>query len=994
MARFCGSISLWVSIMLLVGACENSAPSVSPSSNAEDARMMSGELDAVPTPTTDALPIDMPIEDFGMDSAMNSAMDMEISAPPPSSPLCDPCTDDAECGGPMDLCLSNTQTNERFCAVNCANTDGLCPPGGLCFDLEGGVKQCVPTGASCEDYEQVSLKGQLCADTALCYGHFGTCVSAGGIGYCSNNCESDADCTTGTTRCATIQGGAQVCRADWELGPEGCGWVEKNSAGIGGSCDDDADCTGGLCLRESLPSTVGAFCSSPCTSDSDCGFDARCAETELNGTVCLPEACTCLSTAANGTLLGSALAMSGIHACEAIYLKDRFAYLGPFARYDPARLKHFDRVHSQPLRTGAWVDALIASTDSALAAEHPVSEAIEEAGKRIDRPVAAAMTPVELEASEDALVAAVAAFQTAVGDSVDISALTVSLEPVSDSLRRPIAAVLLAMAQVPAIRTAALGDLASDRDAEVLFSTASILLYNESLTTLNIAEPDVLAYLMGRTAVAGGFDYRAMNGAARDVAWAVESQMWTHDGARTGFHVVIETSAGAIVLSDDSDHVYEPDGNTFDAGIALLVDTGGHDTYRIPIGANHTVHNLVSVAIDLNGDDVYGYVGDEDAESATPLLPDDGSGRFVPGTMGAPFGPFSFSNTSRQGGANLGVALHFDLGGGRDEYRSLRQSQGFGTMGVGVLYDDGGDDTYTCEAGCQGSAIFGIGIQIDAGEGVDHWLSWTYSQGFAYLRAYGLLADGGGDDTYSCVIGSGEEDDVMVYYSPQRPDVGNSSMCQGFGFGRRADGSDGVSLSGGLGILREAGGHDSYSADVFNQGGGYWFGTGVLADEAGDDTYFGMYYTQAIGAHFAMGMLIDGAGNDTHNDGQNPASSIGFAHDASTTLLRDGGGDDLWQGAGMRGYDSGMSLVVEMSGSDTYLDCTLGQATLGVYGDINPNMLALGVFLDGGGEDDYTTSGSEAIEVGNNQIWSWTRSGSTLPGEHGMGADGETPLGL
>ena len=124
-------------------------------------------------------------------------------------------------------------------------------------------------------------------------------------------------------------------------------------------------------------------------------------------------------------------------------------------------------------------------------------------------------------------------------------------------------------------------------------------------------------------------------------------------------------------------------------------------------------------AIDLGGDDVYGYVGDENAEAAAPLLPDDGSGRFEPGSNGAPFGPFSFSKTSRQGGANLGVALHFDLGSGNDQYRSLRRSQGFGSMGVGVLYDDGGDDIYRCEAGCQGSALFGIGVQIDAGEGAD-----------------------------------------------------------------------------------------------------------------------------------------------------------------------------------------------------------------------------------------------------------------------------------
>ncbi len=988
MARVCRTTWLWVSITLLVGACETSAPTESPPADVEDAGAVSDVIGGEPDAGAD--------DAAGSDIAdLTSDLPPDLPPDPPPSPFCDPCTDDAECGGPVDQCLANTQTGERFCGVDCVDTDGLCPPGGLCSDLGGGVMQCVPAGATCEGFEPVSLKGQPCTDTAPCYGVFGTCVSAGGVGYCTNSCESDADCTTGTTRCAEAPGEGLVCRADWELGPEGCGWVQANSAGIGGGCDDDGDCAGGLCLGEGLPSTVGAFCSSPCAVDSDCGPDARCGETGLtDGAVCVPEACACLTAAADGTLLSSALAASGIHACEAIYLEDRFAYLGPFAQHDPARLKHFDRVHAQPLRTGDWVDGLIADTDAALAAEHPVTKAIEEAARRIDRPVVDALDPAEPGPSDDALVAAVAAFQAAVGDPVDVPALTISLEPVAASLREPVAAVLLAMAQVPAVRAAALGDLESDADAEILFTIANMLLYNEALTTLDIAVPGVLDYLMGRTAVAGGFDYRAMNGAARDVARAVETQTWTPDGTWTGFHVVVETSAGAIVLSDDADREYDPAGRAFDAGIALLVDTGGHDTYRVPVGANQSVHNLVSVAIDVGGDDVYGYPGDEDTESAAPLLPDDGSGRFVPGTAEAPFGPFSLSTVSRQGGANVGVALHFDLGGGSDEYRSLRQSQGFGTMGVGVLYDDGGDDTYVCEAGCQGSALFGIGVQIDAGEGVDHWLSWTYSQGFAYLRAYGLLADGGGDDTYSCVIGTGEEGDTMVYYSPQRPDVGNSSMCQGFGFGRRADGGDGLSLSGGLGILREAGGHDSYSADVFNQGGGYWFGTGVLADEAGDDTYFGMYYTQAIGAHFAMGMLIDGDGDDTHNDGQNPASSIGFAHDASTTLLRDVGGDDLWQGAGMRGYDSGMSLVVEMGGSDTYLDCTLGQATLGPYGEVNPDMLALGVFLDGGGEDDYGTSAPDGVGVGNDQVWSWRSSGSALPGEHGMGADGATPLGL
>lgn len=921
----------------------------------------------------------------------------ETEPEPPDSPFCDTCTQHEECGGEADLCLTNNQTQERFCAVDCSDTDDLCPPGGVCQQIADGVRQCVPPGATCAGYEPVSLKQQRCGESALCYGEFGTCVSNGGVGYCSSDCESDTDCGTGTSRCSALAGGAKVCRADWELGPEGCGWGERNAAGVGGRCDSDAECPGSVCVASGLPSTVSPFCSLACSTDSDCGVGARCGEIGLGlglGSVCVPEPCSCLHTVAPDSLLHAALTAGEIHPCEAIYLKDRFAYLGSFARFDPARLKHFDRVHSQPLRTGEWVDDLTASTDAALATATPVADAIAEAAIRVDRPTAAPLEPATSGGGGDALVGAVAAFLQAVGDPVDEAALTAALDSVPNSVREPVAAVLLAMSRVPEVRATALGPFDSSSDLDLLFSTAGMLLYESSLQFINLAAPEILGYLVGGDSEFPEFGYNAMYGAARDVAAAVESQSWPSGGAGEGFHVVIETSAGAIVLSDDESRTYNSDTITTESGIALLVDTGGDDTYRIPVAANHTVSNSVSIAIDLGGDDVYGYEGDEDTEAAAPLLPDDGSGRYSPNPNGPPFGPFSYSITSRQGGANLGVALHFDFGDGNDQYRSLRRSQGFASLGVGALYDAGGNDSYSCEAGCQGSGIFGIGVQIDAGEGSDDWRSWAYSQGFAYLRAYGLLADGGGDDTYTCVIGTGEEGDVMVYYSPQRPDVGNNSMCQGFGFGRRADTGDGISLSGGLGILRDVGGHDSYFADVFNQGGGYWFGTGVLADESGDDTYFGRYYTQAIGAHFAMGFLVDESGNDTHNDGQNPASSIGFAHDASTTLLRDSGGDDLWQGAGMRGFDGGMSLVIEASGTDTYLNCTLGRATLGPYANLDPEMLALGVFLDGGGTDDYETSTPDGVSVENDNAWSWKVSEEILPGEHGMGADGTAPLGL
>ena len=220
-------------------------------------------------------------------------------------------------------------------------------------------------------------------------------------------------------------------------------------------------------------------------------------------------------------------------------------------------------------------------------------------------------------------------------------------------------------------------------------------------------------------------------------------------------------------------------------------------------------------------------------------------------------------------------------------------------------------------------------------------------------------------------------------------------MCQGFGFGRRADLSDGVSLSGGLGILRDLGGDDKYRADVFNQGGGYWFGTGVLADAAGNDDYFGRYYTQAIGAHFALGILIDDGGDDLYNESAPPASSVGFAHDASTTYFLDASGNDLYNGGGIRGYDSGFSIFVEQSGDDTYEACnSLGQASLGAYGDNSPEMLSVGFFMDAGGTDTYNVSLPEGLDAGDNKTWVWKGVANTHPGEHGVGLDGEEATGF
>ena len=116
--------------------------------------------------------------------------------------------------------------------------------------------------------------------------------------------------------------------------------------------------------------------------------------------------------------------------------------------------------------------------------------------------------------------------------------------------------------------------------------------------------------------------------------------------------------------------------------------------------------------------------------------------------------------------------------------------QGWANLGVGVLYDDGGDDTYLAEEGAQGAASMGIALFMDA-SGNDEHRSFHASQGFAYVQAVGMVWDGGGDDVWYANPGKEEDGGTTLYYSPQLPSGGNSSFSQGAGFGLLTRGEPG-----------------------------------------------------------------------------------------------------------------------------------------------------------------------------------------------------------
>ena len=100
--------------------------------------------------------------------------------------MCASCTNHDDCGGPYDYCLAFPD-GKQYCGVNCtANTE--CGSGGLCVDLGGGLKQCVPGNFDC-----VNPAPGCTVDADCGYGY--SCQS--GVCVPNPNCTLDSDCPAG-----------------------------------------------------------------------------------------------------------------------------------------------------------------------------------------------------------------------------------------------------------------------------------------------------------------------------------------------------------------------------------------------------------------------------------------------------------------------------------------------------------------------------------------------------------------------------------------------------------------------------------------------------------------------------------------------------------------------------------------------------------------------------------------------------------------------------
>ena len=185
-------------------------------------------------------------------------------------------------------------------------------------------------------------------------------------------------------------------------------------------------------------------------------------------------------------------------------------------------------------------------------------------------------------------------------------------------------------------------------------------------------------------------------------------------------------------------------------------------------------------------------------------------------------------------------------------------------------------------------------------------------------------------------------------------------MCQGYGLGLRPY------YAGGIGLIIEGGGNDIYNADIFGQGGGYWYSLGAIVDKSGHDKYNGYQYCQGAGIHLAIGLLKDYDGWDFY---QSDGVSQGCGHDFGFGLLWDVKGNDnysaysLSQGAGNA---DGIGILIDESGTDGYLNKD-PRNTRG-YGNPRREYGSIGVLLDMSGNDFYSQPGPDSSMI-NSSTW-------------------------
>ena len=326
-------------------------------------------------------------------------------------------------------------------------------------------------------------------------------------------------------------------------------------------------------------------------------------------------------------------------------------------------------------------------------------------------------------------------------------------------------------------------------------------------------------------------------------------------------------------------------------GLVLIDTTGRNNVHRLrdPL-----------LIVDVGGDDVYRFESRSDANRIAIVLDHGGTDRYE-----------SLDEGADPSAGILGLGILWDTEG-KDTYRGSSFAQASAAFGIAVLIDEGGDNRFEAQAYSQAHALAGIALVV-SGVSSDQYFSLTASQGSAGPAGVALLLDRGGDDLYQ--LGNSP----LVRPSAQLPDR-NASMGQGAGYGIRAGYGDEGSGAGGLGLLVDLAGNDRYEAQVFGQAVGYQGGVGILIDSGGNDHFDATWYALGAAAHGAAGVFVKrGRGDDRYRVSH--VMGLGAAHDLSVASFEDEDGDDAYAvgdlGLGAA-HDIAAAQFIDTSGVNQY----------------------------------------------------------------------------
>ena len=444
---------------------------------------------------------------------------------------------------------------------------------------------------------------------------------------------------------------------------------------------------------------------------------------------------------------------------------------------------------------------------------------------------------------------------------------------------------------------------------------------------------------------------------------------------------VIDTPYGRIIVGGPGPNRYT------DAGVLAIIDVGGDDDYVFANAQDALGMHPLQVIVDFGGDDVYGTDGVGGPAAGvlgiSVLIDRAGNDRYVQGLSPA-FKPREYSRASLvipdTEGVDTRLVPYVRLYGAPARATAAVTDEpgvaldagftfGAGFLGVGLLIDEAGDDLYLAQKYAFGAGFWsGIGLLHDV-SGNDVYAAGCAAAGAGINGAFGLLDDRTGDDFYQC-LGTFENS----YSVGQEYDNGYSGQGIGFGSSWRAE-SRGAprrlvpTLGGGVGIVIDGAGNDSYVGSSFGVASGYAGGMGMAIDLEGNDTWFvrrgpdggnhfGFSGNHALGngCHRGVGFLLDCAGNDRYS-----ASNLGggTAWDIGIGFLIDLGGDDRMtdlhgkQERGHTGWGAAKAFAVSyhLGGSDAYERATFGDA--GTIGDGYPGVGGnFSFFFDIGPETD------------------------------------------